>query len=112
MRQTDRMIQAAGFGIVEVHRPGRWYEVTAPDGEHGAILKQSEACWHFFARDVAATASHSDVARCHLGGLGDAIGTDGQLKTYRQLLSEPNVPAALRSYRGVHAAMTQACADD
>jgi hypothetical protein len=107
MTKTEKLLTAAGFKIGRKHDGGRWFEVTTPDGELGAVLCQSFAAWHYFSEKHAATASSSNVARCHLDGLGDAIATDAQMDTYERLLQEQNVPSGLRRFAGVYAAMGQ-----
>lgn len=103
-------LEAGDFTVIKVHQAGRWYEVTTPDGEVGAVLKQYPNAWHFFSKDVASTASNGNAATCHRGGLGDAIDDDRALKRYRELLDEPNVPQTLRGFEGVYVAMQQAVA--
>jgi cytochrome P450 len=105
-------LQAAGFKVLALYRPHpygayRWFAVVAPDGERGAVFCQHAGCWHFFSKHHSSTASSSSAARCHEGGLGDAIGSDGELRTYRRNLQPGNIPKRLRAYHGVYAAMCQ-----
>jgi hypothetical protein len=109
--KTAKLLTDAGFKIGRKYDGGQWFEVTTPRGEFGAVLCQSFAAWHYFAEKVAATASDSNVALCHLGGLGDAIGTDAQMRTYKRLLTESNVPKELRRFDGVYAAMQQVASE-
>ncbi len=111
MSKTQRIIEFAGFRVHKAYLGARWFEVTSPDGDRGYVLCQSYAAWHFFYRDILGTASNSSVHRCHRGGLGDAIGTDSQMKTYKRLLSIDNVPPEIRSVDSVYAAMSQVQAD-
>ena len=106
------MLAAAGFKVLALYRPRhfgayRWFAVVAPDGEHGAVFCQHKGCWHFFSRHSGGTASSSQVEHCHQGGLGDAIGSDSELRTYRRNLQPGNVPRRLRRYEGVYQAMCQ-----
>jgi hypothetical protein len=107
MTKTEKKLTDAGFKIIKKFPGGRWFQVIAPDGESGAVLCQSFAAWHFFSEDHAATASSCSVERCHLDGLGDAIGTDSQMSTYRRLLQEVNVPKPLIKFDGVYVAIGQ-----
>lgn len=107
MTKTEKLLTEAGFKIGRKYDGGRWFEVTTPDGELGAVLCQSFAAWHYFSENHAATASSSNPARCHLDGLGDAIATDSQMRTYERLLREENVPSSLYRFAGVFAAMGQ-----
>lgn len=111
MTETQKRLEAAGFTVSKVYPGAKWFEVTDPTGEAGAVLCQSFAAWHYFSRDVAATASSSDPKRCHLDGLGDAIGTDAQMATYKGLLHPNRVPRPLQRFEGVYAAMGQVAAD-
>ena len=100
----------AGFRIVkEVNLKfkgtGRWYEVITPDNQSALLLKQSESCWHVFGAAMW-TASGSSIEQSYRGGLGDAIGTDSQMKTYKRLvLSAPQ--RLSREYDGLYAAQGQ-----
>jgi hypothetical protein len=86
MRETKsaRRLREAGFTVHASH-DGRWYEVSR-DGEDGLVLRQHENCWHWFSKLHAATASHNDISRCDSGGLGDALDTDAQVRTYERLV--------------------------
>ncbi len=124
MSQTEKQLLAAGYQIVRVvstrerlggdwingylHGPaktGKWFEVKLPSGETALLLKQSPACWHVFGESCW-TASGSDLATAHRGGLGDAISTDSQMKTYARLVKR--APESLASkYDGLNAAKQQ-----
>jgi hypothetical protein len=85
-------LQRAGFTVHKGwHR--KWYEVTAPDGTPGVVLRQSSHRWHFFWSKLEATASGSSPETCMDGGLGDVIDNDGQLRTYRGMVL--NAPGQL-----------------
>lgn len=106
------VLAAAGFRVLSLYRPHafgqhRWFAVVAPDGELGAVFCQSRACWHYFSKLHAATASSCVVERCHREGLGSAIGTESEMRTYRRNLHPSNVPRDLRQYAGIVAAMGQ-----
>lgn len=101
-------LEAGGFTVLKVYKANRWYAVTTPSGEEGAVLKQYNNAWHYFSKQYAATASNGNAATCHRGGLGDAIDDDKAMKRYCELLDEPNVPSELRKYEGVYAAMQSA----
>lgn len=93
-------LTAAGFKVHKGYR-GRFYLVTAPDGESAVVLRQARNCWHYFANASEATASGSTAAECMRGGLGDVIGTDGEMRTYRRLMfSAPG--ALLRASDGLY----------
>lgn len=101
---TSKELTQAGFTVIANHG-ARWVEVIDPTGEHGAVWKQSASAWHYFAKACHATANSCNAATCHLGALGEAIGTDSQLRTYRRGVASP--PKALRSFLGVRSAMSQ-----
>lgn len=67
---------------------GRWFEVLQ-GLEPVLIMRQSASIWHAFG-SAGWTASGSSAATCCKGGLGDAISTDRDLKTYsRYVRSAP-----------------------
>jgi hypothetical protein len=93
-----RQLETAGFKVLRSLRFGKWYEVVAPTGEEGAVLRIGPNSWHFFG--VNFTASGSSAAGCLSGGLGDVIGTDGQLKTYeRHVRNAPEYLASIYCIR-------------
>jgi hypothetical protein len=96
---TGRKLVEAGFSIIrevasESGRKGRWYEVITPDGHVAVFLKQGERCFHVFG-ETSWTTSGSSIETAHLGGLGDAISTDAQMKTYERLVANAP-PLAVR----------------
>ncbi len=82
--KSVQRLEAAGFTVGKIHR-GRWFEVTK-NGEAAVIVRQHENCWHWFAMANESTASGSSPERCDTGLLGDVIGTDAELRTYRRLV--------------------------
>jgi hypothetical protein len=108
-RNGQRLIDA-GFQVThEVNQwgsgRGKWFEVVTPDGTEALVAVQNPSCWHCFYR-FEGTASSTDPARCHEGGLGDAIGTDAQMRGYRRLVL--NSPERLmREYDGLYRASSQ-----
>lgn len=112
-----RELVAAGYTLereVQTRRdlkklPVRWYEVRTPNGEEVLILKQSPNAWHAFFT-FEGTASGFSAASATRGGLGDAIGSDSQLRSYcRIVLRAPE--SLIRKYRGLSAAQSQCYAE-
>lgn len=105
-----RQLEKAGFrGVREISLkykgPGLWYEAYEPLGTHVCILRQGPAQWHVFYH-YEATSSGGDPKSALHGGLGDAIGTDAELKRYCELVMR--APDRLvRKYNGLYAAMRQ-----
>lgn len=108
-----RELVAAGYTLereVQTRRdlkklPIKWYEVREPDGSEVLILKQSSNAWHAFFT-FEGTASGSSAATATRGGLGDAIGSDSQLRSYCKIvLMAPE--SLVRKYRGLSAAQSQ-----
>jgi hypothetical protein len=84
---------------------GRWYEVVTPDGMAALFLKQGNSCFHTFGVSEW-TASGSNVESAYNGGLGDAIGTDAQMRTYVKMVK--SAPDRLtKEYAGLYAAQSQ-----
>ena len=104
-RTPRSALEAAGFTVHAVTRPGRWFEVER-DGQYAAVLYQHDGAWHWFSLEHAATASGSRPEECHRGGLGDAVSDDHDLHQYRRLIR--SAPDHLRrDYKGVAAAYSQ-----
>lgn len=80
-----RQLLAAGFKVHKGYRR-KFYVVTAPNGDDGVVLRQSPNKWHFFWRSVEASASGHSPETCMKGGLGDVIGTDGELRSYKRMM--------------------------
>ena len=101
-KDVKAAIEAAGFTVLNVVKPGRWFEVEK-GGEAAVILHQHDGAWHWFSKPHAATASDSDVTRCDQGGLGDAIGDDAGMRQYERLIrSAPD--KLVTQYNGLYAA--------
>ncbi len=88
--KNGKRLEAAGFTVLrEVSLKwsgrGKWFEVTTPDGLPAIVGVQNPSCWHCFGESEW-TASSSGPEHCHDGGLGDAIGTDSQMKGYKRLV--------------------------
>jgi hypothetical protein len=83
-------IEKAGFKVHGAIR--NFYRVTAPNGDEGIIMRQSGSRWHFFWAGFVGTASGHSPETCMNGGLGDAIDTDAQLRSYcRMLINAPEM---------------------
>ena len=93
--------------IYTAQTKGQWYEVVNPEGDEGVVLRQANDIWHFFFKDFEGTASGSCPERCYLDGLGDAIGTDAQLETYKKYLYRA-LDRLLAEYDGLYRAATDA----
>ena len=85
MQNARLKLETAGWVVAKTYKGMRWFRATSPRGELGVVLRQSEGCWHFFD-DAGWTASGTSPHNCHKGGLGDAVGSDSQLKTYCRLV--------------------------
>jgi hypothetical protein len=83
-QSIKQRLSVAGF-TVHGHI-GNFYRVTSRDGQDGIILRQSENRWHFFWSAFEGSASGSTPETCMQGGLGDVIDTDGQARSYEQML--------------------------
>jgi hypothetical protein len=100
-------------GLKGPARYGKWFECDVPratlqiaeSNERVLMLRQSRNIWHAFY-SYTATASGGDPARALTGGLGDAIDTDEELKSYSRLVSEAPVGWADR-FQGLSAAKSQ-----
>jgi len=111
-------LETAGFGSVKAlgTKPqfgpavyGKWFEAMLPgSNEVVLVLRQSGNCWHTFG-GAAWTASSTSVERCQEGGLGDAIGTDGELKVYARLVNRAPSSWCDR-FEGLWAAKSQVAA--
>ena len=99
--------------------PGLWYEAEVPSsrgfgpkewtprttGETVLFLRQAKNRWHAFYQ-AEATGSGQTAAHALVGGLGDAIDTDAQMKRYCDLvLSAPE--RLTHEYDGLFAAQRQ-----
>lgn len=108
-------LEAAGFTVVKAirlkfRRPGKWFEVITPDNDKGCVLRIGSRCWHFFYKDIGATSSGSSVESCPNGMLGDAVGTDAELETYKKnVISSP--VRLKEEYEGLYAAVGQVIFD-
>ena len=87
-----REAEAAGFTLKGVApNDRRWIHVLAPSGEEGVLFRVSANKWHWFSWHYEATGSGHSPLRALDGGLGDVIGTDGEMRSYRvQMLAAPN----------------------
>ncbi len=91
--------------LYEAAKSGRWFEVQTPSSDHGLLLRQGPHCYHVFGSSCW-TASGSNLTTAHRGGLGDAIGTDSQMRTYKRLVeSAPRKWAD--DFEGLSAAKSQ-----
>lgn len=104
-------LEAAGFIVVSCYsdsqtRPGRWFECNDRHGDAVLMLRISSVKWHAFYQDVAATGSGHTPNHALSGGLGDVIGTDGEMKGYVRTIK--NAPDTLiREYAGLYVAYQQ-----
>ncbi len=80
-----RELVKAGFTVINGWQK-RFYKVIAPNGDRGVVLRQSKNKWHFFWDAFEGSASGHTPETCQKGGLGDVIGTDGELRSYENML--------------------------
>jgi len=95
-------LESAGFRIV--NKVDRWYEVLTPlpFSENACVYKQNAHAYHCFF-EFEGTASGFSAATCHKGGLGDAIETDGEIRSYKRIVL--NAPRKLmKKYDGLYRA--------
>ena len=109
---TKQRIGETLDGLGSIYAPavyGKWFEAMLPGSDEKVlVLRQSANCWHTFGAG-GWTASSASVERCHEGGLGDAIGTDGELKAYSRLVNRaPSVWCD--RFEGLWAAKSQVAA--
>lgn len=96
----QRELEAAGFQVI--NKIDRWYEVITPHGEPAVAYKQNAHAYHVFGL-TEWTASGCTAATSHTGGLGDALGTDGEVRSYERIvLRAPS--KLLRKYDGLYRA--------
>lgn len=95
---------------------GKWFECDTPVAtlsvkttERVIVLRQSRNIWHAFYA-YRATASGPTPLCALTMGLGDAIGTDGELRSYSRLVSRAPETWA-REFEGLNAAKEQAYND-
>jgi hypothetical protein len=98
-------LTAAGFTILEQTVMGRWFKVLDPTGEFGVVLRQHHNSWHFFGRDRPSVGHSDNPAFCHLGTLDQAIRSDEQLATYKQLMTADWIPISVLGYAGYRRAL-------
>lgn len=98
---------AAGFTILEQTIMGRWYKVIDPTGDFGVVLRQHHNCWHFFARDRPAVAHSNEALFCHIGTLDQAVHSDEQFDTYKQLMTADWIPVSVLGYAGYRRALEE-----
>lgn len=99
-----RELESAGFQVVS--KTGRWYEVVTPIGEQAVAYKQNAHAYHTFGL-AEWTASGCNASTSHLGGLGDALGTDGEVRSYERIVLR--APSKLRrKYAGLCRASSDA----
>lgn len=102
-RQFKADIVSAGYTIRNVIRQNgyMWIECTDNRGEDAVIVRQNAHAYHWFSKLHAVTGSGCSVLTCDSGGLGDAIGTDSEMKTYKKLIN--GAPTKLqRNYKGLY----------
>lgn len=101
---SGRSLLGLGFTVLATH--GNWFEVIDPSGDPGALLRQSVNRWHWFSKYDRATGSGRDPVRALRGGLGDAIDTDSQMRSYCRMVE--TAPRSInQDYAGVFAALCQ-----
>ena len=83
MKRLDR-IKSAGFKVLG-RFGNKWYCVEK-DGETGIILWQSAYKVHFFWNDFEGSASGNSPETCRDGSIGDVLGTDGEVRSYENML--------------------------
>lgn len=111
-RETRNSLWAAGFQTRNLVKANgyAWFEVIKGE-ECGLVVRQNAHAYHWFAQNIAATGSGTSVSCCDRGGLGEAIGTDAEIRTYKKLIRQS--PMRLQqSYAGLYEAVCQVLADD
>lgn len=97
-------LETAGFQVID--NIDRWYEVITPHGEPAVAYKQNAHAYHVFGQ-TEWTASGCTAATSHTGGLGDALSTDGEVRSYERIvLRAPS--KLLRKYDGLYRASSYA----
>ncbi len=110
MTKAERDILAAGYKEVypvriKFEKSVRWFETVDAAGDEVLLLRQGPNRWHAFFT-FAGTASGDSPATATRGGLGDAIDSDSQLRSYcRMVLSAPR--RLSQKYEGLYAAQGQ-----
>ena len=70
----------------------KWFSVTHREtGDQGILLCQSKHKWHFFWSSFEGSASGHSPETAVDGGLGDVIGTDGELRSYLKMVGNAPV---------------------
>jgi hypothetical protein len=104
----------AGWAVTQSE--GKWlvaYEMASKEGdtpgESICFLKQAPRIWHAFYRERA-TGSGTTPRAALTGGLGDAISTDAELRSYCKMVMD--APASLASQFGGLSAAQDQCASE
>lgn len=84
MKTVMAALRAKGWKVFGHIR--QFYRVETPQGERGILVRQGPNCWHFFWSAFEGSSSGMSIDEALKGGLGDAIGTDSQLRGYRSLM--------------------------
>lgn len=100
-----RELSAAGFKVARGYR-GKYYLATAPDGGACVMARQSKYKWHYFDNAAESTGSGQTPRAAMSGGLGDVIGTRGELRGYSALCLKAPAPL-LRISAGLYRASSQ-----
>jgi hypothetical protein len=65
----------------------KWFRVThMQSGDEGVLLCQSKHKWHFFWSAFEGSASGGSPETAVDGSLGDVIGTDGEMASYKRIM--------------------------
>jgi hypothetical protein len=110
---SDGWVDANGNPTAPLYGPsksGQWFVVRTPDSpsadsDTALLLRQGPHCYHVFGK-ACWTASGSSLLTAYRGGLGDAIGTDSQMRTYCRLVSRAPETWAME-FEGLSAAKSQ-----
>ena len=115
MNKYIKQLEADGFTDVRLVR-GRgctqWFTAIAPPGRSPnppdpVVMLRIGSAWHCFYCSFRGAGSGYTPLAALRGCLGDVIGTDSQLRSYKKVVL--NAPAWLsRSYDGLYAAQVQA----
>lgn len=89
-----RELEADGFTVLRTFRNPRWFKVQKGD-DIGYIARQGPRCWHYFWSNLEGTGSGETPSRAMFGGLGDVIGTDSEMRTYKRIVL--NAPTLIRN---------------
>ena len=95
----------SGFTVVnQVEK--MWFEAIDPMGYNCLVVKQNAHAYHWFDKNTGSTASGSSAKSCYMNCIGDAIGSDSELKTYYKLILSAS-EKLMNKYEGLMQAAMQ-----